>query len=812
MIQSEQGLTNTEVKDRQLEFGLNRLPETPPPSFFVLILNQLKSPLIYILLIASLITLIIGHLPDALIIFLAVLVNTVLGFIQEKKASHALRALKAYVISKVTVIRNNTRILIEISQIVPGDIVILNQGTKVPADGVLISTNRLYLDEAILTGESNTVNKTTGDPIYMGTTIASGQASMKVSTIGARTKIGEIALEIQEVEGDTPLQKQLKTFSKQLLIIIIILLFIVFFVGLLYRFSLIDMFTISVALAVSSIPEGLLVSLTVVLAIGMQRILKRRGLVKKLSAAETLGGVTVICIDKTGTLTQGMMEVTDIVGNKKDLAEQILLANDLDDPLLISAFEWGKSVSDISNSKYIKLDSIPFSSQEKFFVSLHRWSNNHNRLFVNGAPELLLKWSNLSNSEKVKIISTIDSLTKQGKRIIGLAHKDMSLNQQKISLQDAKTDLVWGGLIAFSDPVREGVKEALKEATAAGVRTMVITGDYAKTSEFVLSELGISLSSEEIMLGDELSALSSEDLLHRVNSIKLFARTTPDQKLRIVQALKENGEVVAMMGDGVNDAPALHNADIGIVVSEATDVARESADLILLDSNFATIIGAIEEGRAMFNNIRKIILYLMCDAFVEIFIVILSIILKLPLPITAIQILWINLISDGLPNLALTLDPKNKNIMREKPRRQNDRLITKWMLSLIIFVSLTAGLIALTAFIVVYNTTHDLTLAQSVTFLIVGINSLAYVFSIRTLLVPSWKSDVFENKWLTFAVVIGLGLQILPFTPPLRSFFGVSYLEPIHWLVAIGSSLSLFFVVEVFKYFYPKKIPRLARD
>lgn len=806
MFPNEHGLSNEEAINRQQQYGLNILPEKPPPSHFSLIVQQLKNPLIYVLLLAGLVTLVIGHLPDTMIIFLAVVVNTVLGFIQERKASNALHALKHYVANSVVVIRDGKRVSVETSQIVPGDIVVLSQGVNIPADGKLIHANRLYLDESILTGESMSVKKVPKDPVFMGTTVASGQAVMLVENTGANTKMGAVALQIQEAEEDTPLQRQLKGFSKQLVMVVGVLTIFVFIIGVLYRFSVMDMFVTSVALAVSSIPEGLIISMTVVLAIGMQKILMHRGLVRKLAAAETLGGVTVICVDKTGTLTQGKMKVVDTVGSKKSLAEQVLLANDLDDPIVIAAFEWGRTVIGDFVSEHQRLDSIPFSSKERFFCSLHKWSDDGNRLYVNGAPDQLLQWTTLSEKEKKEVTSVIDSLTKQGKRLIGFARKDVLSDKQDLDTSDAKGGLTWVGMLAFSDPVRVGVKDALEQAMGAGIRTVVITGDYAKTSEFILSELGISLSRKEIITGDELKALSVEELARKVKTIRLFARTTPDQKLAIVEALKKRGEIVAMMGDGVNDAPALHEADIGIAVGEATDVAKESADLVLLDSNFSTIVGAIEEGRAMFENIRKIILYLMCDAFAEIVVILGGIVLGLPLPITAMQILWVNLISDGFPNLALTIDPKKVDIMKEKPRLPGERLVNKWMSTLIGFVSLIAGLITLASFVVVYKMSNDLAVARSMAFIMLGLNSLAYVFSVRALMTPFWKNHLFENHWLVVAVLAGFGLQVLPFaTSPLRQFFGLSNLNLAYWSVAIGLSIFMFFVVEIFKYVYQLK-------
>ncbi|KKQ92750.1 MAG: Calcium-translocating P-type ATPase, PMCA-type [Candidatus Woesebacteria bacterium GW2011_GWB1_39_10] len=803
MFPNEPGLSNEEVKRRQLQYGANVLPEKPPPSQFSLILQQLRNPFVYVLLVAALVTSIIGHFSDALIIFLAVFINTILGFIQESRANNALYALKHYVTSKATVIRNGQRISINTSDIVPGDLVVLDQGTKISADGKLTFANRLYIDEAVLTGESLPVNKNKDDSVFMGTVVSSGQATFLVEAIGATSKMGTIALQIQEEEEDTPLQRQLKGFSKQLVSIICVLTVAVFVLGLLYKFSLVEIFITSVALAVSSIPEGLLVSLTVVLAIGMQKIVKHRGLVRKLSAAETLGGVTVICVDKTGTLTQGKMEVVDYLGDKRQLAEQVLLANDLDDPIVISAFEWGRTIISDFVSEHSRLDSIPFSSKERFFMSLHEWSEKNNILFVNGAPEQLLGWTTLSEAEKKAVIQNINDLTKQGKRLIGFAKKEVPLGKNSLKTDDAKEGLTWVGILAFSDPVRSGVEESLKLAYEAGIRTIVITGDYSTTAEFVLTELGMGVKKDELLLGSELEKLTVEELAQKVKSIKLFARTTPDQKLMIVEALKRNGEIVAMMGDGVNDAPALHKADIGIVVNEATDVAKESADLVLLDSNFATIVGAIEQGRAMFENIRKIILYLMSDAFAEIIVVVGGIVMGLPLPITAAQILWINLISDGFPDLALTIDPQRANIMKEGPRPPQEKLVNRWMIVLISLVSLTAGLIALSSFVIVYKMTNDIVTARSVAFITLGLNSLAYVFSVRSLMTPFWKNHLFENKWLVVAVIAGLGLQVVPFmTPSLRQFFGLSELDSMYWIVAIGLSILMFFVIEVFKMGY----------
>lgn len=797
------GLSTQEIEHLLQKYGPNVLPEKPRPSDLILFLGQLKNPLIYVLLAAGIVTFLVGHATDSLIILFAVLINSILGFVQERKAADALFALKNYISSSVNVIRNGKRVTVKTPEIVPGDMIILSQGVKVPADGILTQANRMYVDESVLTGESIAISKDAESEVFMGTTVSSGQGLMKVLKTGGNTKMGAIALQIQEEEEPTPLQKQLSIFSKQLIFVVGALVLVVFITGIVFSHDLKDVFTTSVALAVATIPEGLIISLTAVLAIGMQKILKRRGLVKKLAAAETLGGVNVVCVDKTGTLTLGQMKVTDYIGSQNDLAEQVLLSNDLDDPIVISAFEWGRKTLTDFVSEHPRFDSIPFSPTERYFTSLHKWNESENRQYVSGSPEHVLEWSTLSEEEKKNITDNINDLTSQGKRLVGYARKSVSVNKTKIDASDVKNGLEWVGILAFTDPVRPGVKDALKEAENAGIKTVVITGDYSKTAQYVLSELGINITDLEIITGDKLRDLDEKELAHKVKTIRLFARTTPDQKLKIVNAFKANGDVVAMMGDGVNDAPALHTADIGVAVGEATDVAKESADLVLLDSNFATIVAAIEEGRGMFENIRKIILYLLSDAFAEIVIVFGGVLMGFPLPLTAVQILWINLVSDGLPNLALTVDPVRPGVMKERPRSLRERLVNKWMIVLIATVSMAAGIIALITFIWVLRTTNDLATARSSAFLTLGLISLGYVFSVRSLLVPFWKSDLAQNKWLLLSVVGGFIMQTIPFsTPGLRNFFGITALGVNYWIAAGVMSVGVFFVIEVFKYFY----------
>ncbi len=800
MLPEQIGLTTAEVEKRLSKFGPNILPEKPPPSDISIFLSQLKNPLIYVLIFAGLATFFLKHFSDAVIIAMAVIINTILGFFQERRAGKALSALKSLVSPQAEVVRDGKRKKVGANEVVPGDIIVLSQGMKVPADGKLVFVNRMFINEAILTGESQPASKANNEKVYMGTVVSSGQGAMEAQVTGALTQIGKIAEGVQETSEDTPLKKQIGRFSKQLLVLVVFLTLFVFVIGLASGESLIEIFKTAVALAVSAIPEGLIVSLTVVLAIGMQRILRRNGLVRNLTSAETLGGVTTICIDKTGTLTQGKMTVTDVVGDTVELAKQAILANDLDDPLVIAAFEWARGYIKDYIQEHPRLDSIPFSSKERFFASLNKWKKGENIIFVSGAPDSLLSWSDIKESEKEKIMQKIEDLTKEGKRVIGFSRKVVPSSNKRLSKEDVKGSLNWIGLLSFSDPVRPGVRDALSKANEAGIKIIVITGDYANTAEAVLTEIGMSISETEELLGEDLEKLSVEELAEAVRHIKLFARTTPEQKLKIVEALKKNGEIVAMMGDGVNDAPAINKADIGIVVGDASDVARESADLVLLDSNFATIVGAVEEGRGIFENIRKIILYLLSDAFGEIVTVTFAIIVSLPLPVTAVQILWINLVSDGFPSLALTVDPKRKGIMVDPPRPPKERVVTNWMKILIGIVSLVSGLLALAFFTYVLRSSGDVKLARSVAFLTLGINSLVYVFSVKSLTTPFWKGNIFDNKWLIAAVLAGFGLQAFPFIFPFsRQFFDVSSLPINYWLVALGLSALMFIMVEVSK-------------
>ena len=817
-MQALGGLTSDEASSRLKKYGPNVLPEKPPPSSFSIFFSQFKNPLVYVLVVAGAVTFFLQDYSDTAIIFFVVLVNSILGYVQEKKASNTLESLKSLVHPKAVVIRAGKKVDVDVENIVPGDQVILSQGGKVPADGVVISANRFQAEEAVLTGESRPIDKGIDEKVFMGTLVASGEAVMKVTTTGADTQMGKIALSVQDPVEDSPLTRQLKLFSNQLTKLVIALITFVFIVGLVAGLEVVEIFKTSVALAVSSIPEGLLIAITVVLAIGMQRILKKKGLVRNLVSAETLGGVTSLCVDKTGTLTHGKLEVVEVDGEKEELCLQYFASPD--DPVMQVAKSWletnlddyekRKREFDV-NTKH--LDVIPFSPENRYYATLVKHKDGNREAFVNGAPELLVERSKLDAEKKGEIKEEIKKLTTSGKRVIGLAKKIIQEGKDKLNEKDIEAELVWVGLLVFSDPVRVGVRTAFEHTKSAGIKTVVITGDYAETAMAVMNELNMQVSEDRVVMGETLENMSEDEVVKKLEGIYrkgdgavLFARTKPEQKLKVVYALQESGEIVAMMGDGVNDAPALHKADIGIVVGEATDVAKESADLILLDSSFETIVDAVREGRGIFDNIRKIILYLMCDAYAEIVAVIGAIMISvtimsgLPLPVTAAQILWINIVSDGFPHLALTVDPKSKDIMDRPPRLPKDPIVAGWMKGLIAVVSIISGLTALLLFIHYYLSTGSIELSRSFAFAILGVNSLVYVFSVRTLTRPFWEENPFKNRWLNLAVLAGFVFQLLPFLiTPLRGFFEIEMLSLSQWGLVLAASLVMFAAIETVK-------------
>lgn len=841
------GLSTKEANERRLIYDRNELVQKRRWVGIKILLEQFKSPLVYVLLLAAAVTFWMDELVDMGVILIAVVVNTILGFVQEFRAERSLEALREVLAPKCLVFRDGERMELRASELVPGDIVYLSDEHKVPADGILIEEDGMFTEEAILTGESVAVEKfDVGKKVlmkleegekpgemfeeldrkykaFMGTEVKVGVAKMLVVKTGMNTEVGKVARSLALTDNEkTPLQARLERLSQLLAVFVGVVSVIVLIVGLWVGDSFAEIFPTAVALAVAAIPEGLVVSLTVILAIGMQRILKRKAVVRKLTAAETLGSVDVIASDKTGTLTEGVMRVTKAItslgdggkGDEDDLVRAAILCNDLKDPLEVGMSEWARGKlknlgervrsGDELKEKYGRLDILPFDADERFLATLNKWKVGE-RIMVAGAPEIVLgKVTKMGKTIKDEWEKKFKEMAGRGYRLVGFGYRDVK-NREKINSRDVK-DLRWLGFLVYEDPVRKGVKQVLARVKAAGVSVKVITGDYRETAVAILRELG--LLGEDIhglvMDGDELRQMKPEQLEKQIDEIVLFARTNPEEKLKIVEALKARGHVVAMTGDGVNDAPALKRADIGIVVNEASEVSKETADMVLLDSNFGTIVKAIEEGRGIYDNLRKVIVYLLSDAFAEIIVVLISMILRWPLPLLAVQILWVNLVSDGFPDLALTVEPREGDVLKDPPRKRSDELIDLEVGLMIVLISLVAGLTTLAAFGWFWLDPHyGLEHARTVAFAMLGLNSLFYVFSSRSLSKPIWKVNIFQNMWLIVAVVGGALLQIMAiYLPVLQGIFRTVPLGGFEWLVVIGGSMVLIVVIEVIKYIF----------
>jgi Ca2+-transporting ATPase len=795
---------NTQIREE------NVIIEKKPPSDITLALEQIKSPLIYILLVAALLTWFLGDYIDTSVIFIAVLINTILGFIQERKAQKGLTALKKILTPTAKIVHAGRIHTVNAHTLRVNDIIVVNAGDRIPADGKLTEAAHLFVNEAILTGESVPVEKTLirDSEVYMGTVVSSGRGRFSVTDIGMHTKLGTIAETLEQTpQGVTPLQNQLSRLAKILAWVVGIICVIIFFIGITRGEPFVAMFSLAVAIAVSAIPEGMTVSLTVILSVGMQRILKRNAIVRRLVSAETLGSVSTLCIDKTGTLTEGVMRVVAKKITQSDkVVKACIFANNMENPIDIAMWEWAQAQNHCDPQEMTetekRLHEIPFDGVKKYMAV-----ENSQGIWIKGAPEILLSQSTLTTNERSLWMKQVDTYAHKGLRVIGVAHKN-SVAKDRRDGNTYVSHCTFLGILGISDPVRQGVSETLSIAKRAGVEIKVVTGDYRLTSQAILKEVGIEITdaSSEIMEGKELEDLSVDDLSERIHAIKLFCRVTPNQKLKIVDALQKRGDVVAMTGDGVNDALALKKADIGIVVANASDVAKENADVVLLDSNFRTIVGAIEEGRTMFQNIQKVVLYLLSDAFAEMFLITTSIVLHIPLPLTAIQILWINILSDGFPNLALSMEPKEHDVMRIKPLPRSTPIVNGEIALLIIVVSFFKALFTFIAFMTALGKTSDIIYAQTLAFAVIGSGSLIYAFSTRNLSRSVMSMNPFKNIWLVIAVIAGFVLQTLViYQPALQHIFHTYPLGGFDWVVVVTSGMLLILIIECVKYLYNRK-------
>lgn len=835
------GLTTLEADERLKEDGLNTIVRRNKISAGEILLNQIMSPLMLILGVAAVITLILTEPVDGLVILASVLANVVLGFTQEWKAEKSIEALSQMVEPKAKVKRDGEWTRIDSSKLVAGDLVRLEIGMVVPADGVLVMEDGMFTNEAILTGESVGVEKmkypkAIGDfesvenkyKCLMGTIIERGIGEIVVQRTGMKTNLGMIASRLEKTQREkTPLQMRLERLSGQLALMVGVIVFLVVLIGLMTNRNLIEIFTIAVALAVAAIPEGLVVGLVVILSVGMKRILAKRALIRKLNAAETLGSVDVICLDKTGTITEGKMMALGAVSNIKTTFEEQLgglgqekkalqgiiegaiLCNDLRDPLEIAMEKWVLDKIGEQKVKQIlanrsRTDELSFDPKYRYIVTRHKHAQKGGKAieYLSGAPEIILKHSKVKSEViRKKWLARFVEIGNKGHRMVAFAVKDLPVKSETIKIdRDEVGGYEFLGLIVFDDPVRSGVAASLAEAIKAGIKIKVITGDYKETAWSILKQVGLVSGDFDptlVMTGEELKVKGTE-CDKCIEKTLLFARTLPEQKLEVVESLQKMGHVVAMTGDGVNDAPALKQADIGVVLNNASDVARETAEMVLLDNNFETILSAVEEGRLMFENLRKVVLYLLSDAFAGIILVVGGLILRWPLPLLATQILWINLVTDGLPYISLALEKKPKDLIRRRPVDRNEPIINKGMMILIGIISVSAGLLTLISFgFHLYVLKMPLAEARTVALATMGTVSLMYVFSVRSLFAPIWKKNPIENVWLILGVALGMMLLLaVIYSKYLNMIFNTMGFGWSGWEIVLVSVVMMMLIIE----------------
>jgi len=797
------GLTHTEVLERRVQYGENRLPEEKTTSVWSILLNQVKNPLVYIILVAALVSLFAKEYGDFAIIMAVVVIDVILGFVQEYQAQKTYTALKGLLKPTTTVLRDGERQEVEIWELVPGDLVLLNAGEKVPGDGVLLESIKVSMDEAILTGESEPITKNVNESVFMGTTVLTGRGTLEVQKTGTQTELGQIAAILQEhIEEDTPLQVRLKAFSKTLTWIVVSFTLAILITGLIMDGSFLDMLRTSIILAIAAVPEGLLIAVTVILVLGMRKILKRNGLVKRLLAVETLGSVTVICTDKTGTLTEGRMRVSksEIIDPERAL-HTMVLCNDLEGPVDIAMWEHSRQLLEGDPQQLVdqsqRLEEELFTSETKYMITaiMGNLFQGQGYNFLKGAPEIVMGMCDISPEEKTRFMTLVDQWADEGLRMIGLAYRPLG------ELSDY-SGYTWLGLVGMEDPVREGVVDAVHVAQKAGIEVKMITGDYRKTAEHIARNIGMMKAGDTSLEGPDVVLLSDDELQERVRATSVFARIRPRDKFRIIKALQANGAITAMIGDGVNDAPALQRAHIGVVVGSATDVAKETADLILLDNNFRTVVAAIEEGRIIFANIRKVVAYTLSNSFAEVTAIFTAMMLRWPAPLLVAQILWIHLICDGPSDIVLGFEPKEDGIMDEKPRSLKEPILNHLGLSLIAIISVSSAAGALFLFHHLYSVHSNAIEGRSIVFASFAINSMIYIFAYRSMRLPLFRMNKLSaNKPLVWAVLAGLVMAILPFLiPGLRSLLEIVPLTFFEWLDVAGIALSLLIVVEIGKW------------
>lgn len=841
------GLSEEEAQKRFERYGPNNLKEKKKESIFVKFIKQFNDFMIITLIIAAIISAVVSKLNgeadyiDSIIIVAIVIFNAIMGLVQEQKAEKSLEALKKMSAPNAKVRRNGRVQEIDATMVVPGDIVILEAGNYVPADCRLINSYNLKIEESALTGENipslkdsskilkeNTAMGDLCNMVFATTIVVNGHGEAIVVETGMNTRVGKIAgMIIEDESPETPIQKKLAEVGKILAIACIIICVLIFVIGIFKKIPIIEMFMTSVGLAVAAIPEGLPAIVTIMLSIGVTKMAKENSIIRKLPAVETLGSSSVICSDKTGTLTQNKMTVTEVrncfgranSNERKFILELGTMCTDTTEERINgkigfvgeatevaisnAAMEEGVSKSFLYDEMK-RINDIPFDSKRKMMTTIHKYGNGY-RIITKGAPDVLLKRSSncYSGGQIVPIFSKKDDINEQNNqmaekalRVIAVAYKDV---EKLPEMQDVEKDLIFCGLIGMIDPPREGVKEAVRTCRRAGIKTVMITGDHLQTAKAIAKELGILKRGDLAIDGETLERMSQHELEQNIMDYSVFARVSPEHKVRIVKAFQSTGAVVAMTGDGVNDAPALKNADIGIAMGKGgTDVAKNAADMILLDDNFVTIVEAVKQGRNIYDNIKKAIHFLISTNIGEIVTIFFGLVLGIKSPLLAIQLLWINLVTDSLPAIALGLEKEEENIMSRLPRNPKKNLFADGLWWKIMIEGAMLGMFTLLAFSI-GNRLYSVEVGRTMAFLTLGILELVHSFNIKSE-ESIFKIGIFENKYLIGALVLGVILQVIVVVvSPLAHVFSLVPLTEIQWLYTILIAVAPIPIVEIQK-------------
>lgn len=849
MIQEKslnRGLSTKEVKKRQETYGLNELKQGKKKSAFLIFLSQFNDFITWILIAATLISGVMGDIADAITILIIVIANAILGFIQEFKTEKSLEALKGLSAPTCKVLRDGNVSVITSVELTIGDAVILEAGDRIPADGIFVEATGLMIDESLLTGESVGVTKDTKkdkNKGFMGTIVLKGKAIFIVDAIGMSTEMGKIADLLDNIEDErSPLKEKLNALGKVLVFLCLGICVVVSILGIIRGNDIQEMFLLGVSLAVAAIPEGLAATVTIALALGVSRMLKRNALVRRLPAVETLGCTSVICSDKTGTLTQNKMTVKEIYINgriwevdKEEVKDTSLMrkafvyCNDCNydfssrgidgalhgDPTetaLVKAFFKDVPLLEAFLANSTRTYEIPFDSTRKMMTVITR-EGSKEACYMKGAPERVLDKCEyivenghvmpFTTQRKRQVATFIESMSKRALRCIACAYKEDNL----VKSDSVESGLVFIGVAGSIDPPRIEVRDAVMKCKIAGIKPVMITGDHKNTAVAIAKAIGICNSDEAALTGDEIEALSDKELFEKVRTVRVFARVSPSHKLRLVKAFKSHNNIVAMTGDGVNDAPAIKEADIGVAMGiSGTDVTKEAAAMVLMDDNFATIVSAVEEGRTIYDNIRKFIRYLLSCNIGEVLTMFLASIFMLPNPLTPIQILFVNLATDGLPAMALSVDPPEKDIMRQQPRAKDESIFARGLWEKIIIRGILIGLCTLLSFMVGRVYGMDLATCRTVALCTLVVSQLLHVFECRSERHSIFEIKIFSNPYLVGAVALSMAMicSIL-YIPFLSSVFNTVALDLGQWMIVLFFSGVIFLINSVYLLIKSKK-------